>query len=83
MSTIFWVMLIVAGLILIAAAMLARRLMQQRRRRSLQARFLSEYDRALRAPGDRRAAEKELQSRIDRYDNVVRLHDLDATASRS
>ncbi len=79
MSTMVWVACIVAGLVLIAAAIYARHIIEKKRRRSLQTRFLSEYDRTVQKTGDRRAAERELQGRIDKYDNVVRLHDIDAT----
>lgn len=63
------------GCILVIGAVFARHAMETRRRRTLQARFLSEYDCTVRTIGDRRAAERELQARVDRYDNVVRLDD--------
>src|SRR5256885_16261994 len=78
MSAIVWVIVIVVGLMLVAGAILARHMIETRRRRSLQARFLSEYDRTVRTTGDRRTAERELQERVDRYNNVVRLHDINA-----
>ena len=78
MSTIIWVVLILAGLVLIGAAIFLRHMIARRQRRSLQTRFLSEYDRTVRKTGDRRAAERELQGRIDRHDTVD-LRDIDAT----
>jgi hypothetical protein len=72
------VCIILAGLVLIAIAIFAKHVREKRRRRALQARFLSEYDRTLHATGDREAAERELQRRIDRHDRV-HLREIDAT----
>jgi hypothetical protein len=70
MSSDVWVVVTLTGLALIAIAIFAKHLIDKRRRRSLQARFLSEYDRTVHAAGERKAAERELQSRIDRHDSV-------------
>src|SRR5215210_9195053 len=77
MNTVFWVILIVVGIVTVAVALTAMRMRKTRRRRELQDRFLAEYDRTVRTVGDRDAAERELQQRIDRR-NVVQLHDIDA-----
>jgi hypothetical protein len=70
MSSAALVVVILAGLVLIAIAIFARHVIERRRRRSLRARFGTEYDRTLHATGDRKAAERELQRRIDRHDRV-------------
>ncbi len=78
MSSAAWVVVILTGLALVAIAIFARHLVERRRRRSLQAHFRTEYDRTLHATGDRRAAERELQRRLDRRDGV-QLHEIDVT----
>ena len=77
MSTALWIVIAVAAVVvvlLIVAFTLSSRRRQRRER--LQERFGPEYDRAIDASDNARAAEQELQARADRRDRVE-LHELD------
>jgi hypothetical protein len=78
MSTAAWIAIAVVAaiivVVLVAAFMLSSR--RRHRRERLQERFGREYDRAVDASDNPRAAEQELQARADRRDQLE-LHDLE------
>ena len=70
--------------ILLAAALLALCVVMLRRwqhRRGLRQRFGPEYEHAVRTTGDRRAAERELEGRLEHF-KQAKLHDLEPSQKR-
>jgi hypothetical protein len=65
-----WVWIVIVAAVVVACLLIAALALRGRRRRALQERFGPEYDRAVDATGDRRAAEAELHEREERHEEL-------------
>jgi hypothetical protein len=65
-----WVWIVIVAAVVVACLLIAALALRGRRRRALQERFGPEYDRAVDATGDRRAAEAELREREERHEEL-------------
>jgi hypothetical protein len=65
-----WVWIVIVAAVVVAFLLIATLALRGRRRRALQERFGPEYDRAVDATGDRRAAEAELREREERHEEL-------------
>jgi hypothetical protein len=71
MDTTTWVVIVAAVLVVVAIALAVTAMMRARRTRHLRGRFGSEYDRAVASADGRRAAERELDIREKRHDELT------------
>jgi FtsZ-interacting cell division protein ZipA len=79
MSTITIVVGVLVVLAIVGAGFVLARVVRERRSRELRATFGAEYERAIEDTGDQRAAEDELEQRIDRH-HKLDVRELDPRA---
>lgn len=65
-----WIVILIAVAVLVVLAVVAMSAMRRRRRRHLRGRFGPEYDRTLDGASNRRSAERDLQERESRRDEL-------------
>jgi hypothetical protein len=65
-----WVWIVIVAAVVVGCLLIATLALRGRRRRALQERFGPEYERAVEATGDRRAAEADLREREERHEEL-------------
>lgn len=65
-----WMIVVIVVAVIVVVAIAAWAMTQRRRRAALQGRFGDEYDRTLEQHGDRRAAERALEERVERREQL-------------